>query len=478
MDALYSVAEIVAATGGLARGVDAQHVNSISIDSRDIEPGALFVAIKGDRFDGHDFVAAAIANGAVAALVSEEYAPGFTSQPLIIVPDALEGLVDLARAARAHSKAKIIAVTGSVGKTSTKEAIRGVLERAGKTHASIKSFNNHWGVPLMLSRMPKNADYGVFEIGMNHAGEISPLSKLVQPHVVVITNVAPAHLDQLGSLEAIAEAKAEIFDGLVEGGTAVLNIDHAQAEILTTSARDASIRKIVTYGFDENADVRIDEARQTDNGMTARIVWPDTSVRVNIPSSGRHRLANATAALCVARVLNVGMQETVAALGMQKEIEGRGVVFKLGAPENPLTLVDESYNANPASMQATLEVFAGMRVQNGRKFLVLGDMLELGNKSLELHENLADAVLKCEADSIFLVGEQMAALAEKLGKTRISGHSLSVGGINTSILNSLDYGDVIMIKGSNGMRLGDLVSQIRDRFAAAGTTEQADKGAN
>jgi UDP-N-acetylmuramoyl-tripeptide--D-alanyl-D-alanine ligase len=226
---LYTLDAILTATGGHADGVTAPAINSITIDSREIGPDALFVAIKGDRFDGHSFVATALAGGAVAALVSEGKAGG---PGTIVVPDALEALCDLGRAARARSRANIVGVTGSVGKTTTKEMIRTVFSAAGQTHASIKSFNNHWGVPLMLARMPEEAQFGVFEMGMNHAGEIEPLAKMVRPHIAMITTVAPAHLEAFGSLEGIAAAKAEIFTGLEPGGTAVLNADHEQIDAL------------------------------------------------------------------------------------------------------------------------------------------------------------------------------------------------------------------------------------------------------
>ena len=478
MSALYSVAEIVAATGGFASGIENQNVTSVSIDSREIAPGALFVAIKGDQFDGHDFVEAAIAKGAVAALVSKKYASRYKGLALIVVPDALEGLVDLARAARARSKAKFVAVTGSVGKTSTKEAIRNVLSGAGKTHASIKSFNNLWGVSLMLARMPRDMDFGVFEMGMNHAGEISPLSKLVQPHIAVITSIAPAHLDQLGSLDAIAHAKAEIFDGVIKKGSAVINIDHDYADVLLTKAHAAHLETIVTYGFLEAAEVRIEHAAQHLEGARANIAWPDLDLELTLASAGRHRLANATAALCVARLLQVDVEKAAVALATQKEIKGRGAILSFGPANGSLQVVDESYNANPLSMHAALEVFAGMSAPHGRKVLVLGDMLELGPTSDELHRELAATILNCSPDKIFLVGKHMAALSEKLGKSRISGHGLTIGDINASILDSLDYGDLVMIKGSNGVRLGDLVSQIRERFTIVDASEQADEDIN
>src|SRR5690554_5829778 len=270
MTPLHSIAEIIAATGGEARGIAADAVFSISIDSREIAPGALFVAIRGENFDGHDFAAGAIEAGAVAAMVSAEKAEGLEGLPLIVVPDALEGLYGLARFSRERSKARIVAVTGSVGKTSVKEAIRAIMVAHGRTHASIRSFNNHWGVPLMVARMPADTEYGVFEIGMSAAGEITPLSQLVRPHVAVITTVAPAHLEFFASEAAIADAKAEIFAGLEPGGRVILGADHPNIGRLRDHARNARV-DAVAYGFDAQADVRLEGYRGNAEGGGARL---------------------------------------------------------------------------------------------------------------------------------------------------------------------------------------------------------------
>src|SRR5690554_6320602 len=270
MNQLYTIAELLAATRGEARNIVAEAVSSISIDSREIAHGALFVAIRGENFDGHDFVESAIQAGAVAALVSEKRSGAYGDLPLIVVPDALEGLNAIAHYARERSTAKVIAVTGSVGKTSTKEAIRAVLSSAGRTHASIRSFNNHWGVPLMVARMPADTEYGVFEIGMSAAGEITPLSQLVWPHVAVITTVAPAHLEFFASEAAIADAKAEIFAGLEPGGRVILGADHPNIGRLRDHARNARV-DAVAYGFDAQADVRLEGYRGNAEGGGARL---------------------------------------------------------------------------------------------------------------------------------------------------------------------------------------------------------------
>lgn len=463
MTALYSVAEIVSATGGEAVSVQVDSINSISIDSREIIPGALFVAIKGDNFDGHDFVRKAIEAGAAAALVSADQASEHQGLPLIIVPDALQGLRDLAAAARARSRAKIIAVTGSAGKTSTKEAIRLVCEAAGKTHASIKSFNNHWGVPLMLARMPADAEFGVFEIGMSAAGEIEPLTKLVRPHIAVVTNVAPAHLENFSSIEGIAHAKAEIFAGLEAGGTAIINADHEWTGMLVAAAEKAGADDIVTYGFNDTAQVGITEVEASDQGMRAQMGLDGQSVGLSIKAQGRHRLANAVAALLAARAAGVGEDVALLALSALAEPEGRGAITRLEGPDGALTLIDESYNANPVSVVASLDVLANLHV-SGKKVLVLGDMLELGVQSARLHAELAKPVLNTGCAKVFLVGTAIEALADVLGDQVDVIYAKSAADIKQELTNSLDYGDAVMVKGSNSMRLNTLVADIRDQF--------------
>ena len=463
MAGLYSIAEIIECTGGRAENVVARSINSISIDSREIENGALYVAIKGDVFDGHDFVKAAIDNGAVAALVSEAKTENLKGLPIIIVPDALAGMVDIAKFARTRSSAKIIAVTGSAGKTSTKEILKEVLQKFGKTHASIKSFNNHWGVPLMLARMAKDVQFGIFEIGMNHSGEISPLSQLVKPDIAVITSIAPAHLEQLGSIESIAKAKAEIFDGLEKSGIAIINVDHQQGDILLSSAENAGIKQVITYGFAENAKVGIVDAKAENGGMSAKICWQNMAINLKIATAGRHRLANATVALIVVDILDLDIKTTLDILAKHKETAGRGQVLKFGASDNPLTLIDESYNANPLSMKIALDVFKDIKA-NRNKILVLGDMFELGEKSQQLHIELKNNILAQKADRVFLIGDYMQALTTELNEHDNVTYANKLSEINNEIIDSLDYGDVIMLKGSNGMRLGELVKAIRQKF--------------
>ena len=457
---LFTLDAILAATGGKASGVTATSIDSISIDSRELGPDALFVAIKGDRFDGYDFVDTALANGAVAALVSRGEGAG-----RVVVADALEGLRDLARAARERSRAFIVGVTGSVGKTTTKEALRLVFEAAGETHASIKSFNNHWGVPLMLARMPGTAQFGVFEMGMNAPDEIRPLSQLVRPHVAVITTIAPAHLERLGSLENIARAKAEIFEGLEPGGTAVLNGDHPQIDLLLELAAAAGVSKIVTYGFARGVDWQILEAETAASHSFATVEHEGQKHTLALAASGRHMLANATAALAVAHIAGIEPEVALRALAGFGAQPGRGERVVLGGDDRPLLLIDESYNANSASMRAALEVLANVDLPKGRKFVVLGDMLELGAMADDLHAGLAEPVLASGAERVYLVGKHMAALAAALPAELVAGHFANVAEAGDVIVDDLAYGDAIMIKGSNGVGLSRLVADIKTHFA-------------
>jgi UDP-N-acetylmuramoyl-tripeptide--D-alanyl-D-alanine ligase len=459
---LYTLDEVLAATGGSATGTFSDEITGVSIDSRDIAPGELFVAIKGDRFDGHDFVATALERGAAAALVSEGKATG---ERLILVPDALQGLVDLARHARSRGSAQIVAVTGSAGKTTTKEMIRTVLAASGETHASIQSFNNHWGVPLMLARLPRDAWFGVFEIGMNHAGEIRPLTRLVRPHVAVITNVAAAHLEFFESVTGIARAKAEIFAGLEPGGTAIINTDHDQLGVLLDEAARAGVSSIITYGFAEGADWQLLAAEPSLTGTQVSVRHAGREIEFNLPAEGRHMAANAVAALAVADKFGVPREIAIAAVATFETPEGRGATVRIGNSGRPLLLIDQSYNANTASMAAAMDVFSRAMPSGGEKVLVLGDMLELGPEGPRLHAELEDAVLATGATRIFLVGKAISALADALGRDRVTGYAPSVDDIAGDILASLAYGDAVMVKGSKGVRLAGLVKSIREKFA-------------
>jgi len=464
VSALYSLAEVRDAVGGVLENADpGAAVSGISIDSREARAGDLFVAIAGGRFDGHDFAAQAVAAGAGAALVSQGRRDALPpSLPLVVVEDAFDGLRRLARFARDRSQARIVAVTGSAGKTSTKEALRAILAEAGSTHASVKSFNNHWGVPLTLARMPAESAFGVFEIGMNHAGEITPLTRLVRPHVALITSIGEAHLEFFEDVADIADAKAEIFAGLEPGGRAIINADHDHLDRLVAAARSAGA-EIVTYGVSERAAYRI-HVETCGPGMSGRLVGPDFDLGIAVPSPGVHTLVNAAGALLAARACGIAPEKAAAVLAQHRAGAGRGEMLALGPGDEPLLLIDESYNANPSSMRAALSVFATLSARR-HKVLVLGDMRELGDSSPALHAGLAEAVRTSGADRVYLVGEHMAHLAAALPEGLVQRLCSTTKEIAPAVLDALAYGDAVMVKGSNGVGLASLVDSIKAHFA-------------
>jgi UDP-N-acetylmuramoyl-tripeptide--D-alanyl-D-alanine ligase len=474
MRPLWTVAEVVKVTGGRPEGLSDGPISSISIDSREIVPEALFVAIKGDVHDGHDFVGKALEAGATAALVSEAYFSSHGGHGLIVVPDPLKALEALAVAARLRNRGQIIAITGSAGKTTTKEAIRTALAAFGETHYSIKSYNNHWGVPLMLAGLPRDAQFGVFEIGMNHAGEITQLVKLVRPHIAVITTVAAAHLEFFNSVADIAAAKAEIFLGLEPGGVALLNADHDYLHILFAHARAAEVARIVTYGFEEAADWHIASTTVSGNQTIADVLHAGDKHRLVLQVPGRHMVANAVAALAVASLSGESVRAASAALTKFGAPEGRGLTLKLGPSAKPLLVVDESYNANVASMTAAMDLYSSVQPQGGRKVLVLGDMLEMGPQGPQLHAGLLKSVLGSGATDVYLVGNAMRYLAAELSRLRETDrdapavtHMPTAEEITDPVLSALAYGDAVMVKGSKGVRLSPLVQKIRERFENA-----------
>jgi len=463
---LWTLDEILAATSGTASSCVVEAFSGVSIDSRDIGPGDLFVAISGDRFDGHDFVAKAIENGADAALVGATWAKTAPDHlPLIIVDDPLVGLEQMAVAARARTSAKVVAVTGSVGKTSTKEAIRLVLEAAGQTHASIKSFNNHWGVPLMLARMPAETDFGVFEVGMNHANEIRPLVKMIKPNIAVVTNVGEAHLENFESVSGIAAAKAEIFEGLTKNGTAILCADHEYLGDLKSRALASGVSDVMTFGVSSDADVRVSEVRSQDQGLDCELITGTKKIDLHVPQFGEHALLNAAAAFSVAAKLGHDQERTIQALSAFVAPVGRGEIVRLALRRGEATLLDESYNANPVSMRAALRIMQSIAT-SGKKIGVLGDMLELGGTSAQLHLDLAQSVLASGISQLYLVGPKMALLAEKLnGEIDVTHHETGAR-ISDLLSEALAPNDLVMVKGSNGIGLGLVVEQLRRQYSA------------
>ncbi len=441
-------------------------VHGLSIDSRTVAPGDAYFAIKGDVHDGHDFVEAALKAGAALAVVSREKRAGFAADaPLLVVEDVLAGLVDLAKASRARLGAKVIAVTGSVGKTSTKEMLRQVLEQQGRTHASVASFNNHWGVPLSLARCPADVAYAVFEIGMNHAGEITPLVKLVRPHIAIVTTVEPVHLEFFGSVEAIADAKAEIFTGVEPGGTAVLNRDNSQFARLKRQAATAGIADIVTFGAHTSADARLRDValHATCSAVDADILGHEVTYKLAMP--GRHMALNSLAVLAAATRAGADLARAALALSQIVTAAGRGVRKTLDLGHGAATLIDESYNANPASMAAALNVLGRATVgPHGRRIAVLGDMLELGPAGPDLHRGLALAVTPNGIDTVFCCGPLMRNLWDALPSGKRGGYAESSSLLESQVVAALRAGDAVMVKGSLGSKMKVIVSALEKRF--------------
>jgi UDP-N-acetylmuramoyl-tripeptide--D-alanyl-D-alanine ligase len=403
---LWTHLEGESATLGKASG--AFDVNGISIDTRTLKAGDLFVALQGDNRDGHDFVRAAFDAKAGAAMVAR--AMDDAKGPLLTVGHTQRGLEDLARAARARSNAKILAVTGSAGKTTTKEILRLACNALGRTHASAASYNNHWGVPLSLASMPRDTEYGIFEVGMNHFGELRNLVSFVRPHVALITTIAPAHLEFFGTCEAIADAKSEIFEGLLPGGAALIPSDSPYAERLKTRARQAQVSRIVSFG--ESGDARLISFAGDGDGMRVKADILGRAVDCHVGAPGAHIAQNVVGALAAVALLDGDVLNAAAALKNFVPLKGRGARFEA----NGIQVIDESYNANPASMAAALALLgnATSSHQVGRKIAVLGDMLEMGEGGVAHHAGLAAPIEANKVDLVFASGSQMKALWDAL----------------------------------------------------------------
>jgi UDP-N-acetylmuramoyl-tripeptide--D-alanyl-D-alanine ligase len=464
MSPLWTLYAMASAMRAERRGNLPAAVSGISIDTRTAELADAFFAIKGDHRDGHEFVDAALKAGAFAVVAKSKASQFSKSAPLLIVDDVLDGLRDLARAARARSTAKIVAVTGSVGKTGTKEALRLALSPDGETHASVASYNNHWGVPLTLARFPQSARFGVFEIGMNHAGEITPLTKMVRPHVAIVTTVEPVHLEFFGSVEKIADAKAEIFFGLEPDGVAVLNRDNGQFVRLERAAKAVGAR-IVTFGEHERADARAIKicVRPECTTVRASILGHELTYKIGAP--GRHLVNNTLAVLAAASLCGADLAHAALALAQMRPTAGRGERRTLMVPGGNVMLIDESYNANPASMRAAIALLGETPVgPTGRRMAVLGDMLELGPQGAKLHAELAAALEAAKIDQVFCAGPLMHSLFEALPSTRRGGYAETAVEIESAVLGALGPGDAVMVKGSLGSKMGPVVKALQRKF--------------
>ncbi|MBV9540174.1 MAG: UDP-N-acetylmuramoyl-tripeptide--D-alanyl-D-alanine ligase, partial [Alphaproteobacteria bacterium] len=438
MTALWTSEEAQGATLGIPGR--AFEVNGLSIDTRTIKPGDLFVALKGDNRDGHDFVKAAFEAKAGAALVTHE-PPGLPANAaLLTVAHTQRGLEDLAVAARARSSARIVAVTGSAGKTTTKELLRHALGALGSTHCSAASYNNHWGVPLSLASLPRDVKYGVFEVGMNHFGELRNLVSFVRPHVALVTTIAPAHLEFFGNLESIADAKSEIFEGIVPGGAALIPADSPYADRLRARAHQTHASRILKFGEKAGSDARLISYEETAEGshIKADICGMPVDFRLNAP--GKHIAQNAVGALLAVAMMEGDVLNAAAGLRDFQPLKGRGARFTAGG----VNVIDESYNANPASMAAALALLGAAQ---GRRIAVLGDMLEMGEGGAAHHAGLAQPIAAANTDLVFLNGTQMKALWDALPASRRGAWAQTSVEIAPQLVTALKPGDTVLVKG-------------------------------
>ena len=449
--ALWTSAEAERATLGQTSA--AFGIKALCIDTRTLQPGDLFVALKGHNRDGHDFVEAAFERGASAALVACDVAGGV----VLKVANTQRGLEDLARAARARSEAKIVAVTGSAGKTTTKEILRLAFGALGKTHASAASHNNHWGVPLSVASLPREARYGIFEVGMNHFGEIRALVSFVRPHIAIVTTIAPAHLEFFGTCEAIADAKSEIFEGMEEGGTAILPADSPYAARLIARAQQGGVANILRFGRASDSDAQLIGLQTTEGGNTVHAQIFGKEIRFTTAAPGEHIAMNALAALLAIAVTHGDVAKSAAALAQFAALKGRGARFT--APGN-IEVIDESYNANPASMAAALAIL-GASNPKGRRIAILGDMLEMGEGASAHHVALTHDIEAAKTDLVFANGANMRALWDALPPSRRGAYAATATELAIQVLTALKPGDIVLVKGSLGSRMALIVDALK-----------------
>ncbi len=462
---LWTSNQAAQAVDGQARGV--WEVSGVSIDTRTMRPGDLFVAIKGPNFDGHDFIADALERGAGAVMASRIPGGLAPDAPFLIVKDTMIGLEKLGVAARGRAKAKVVGVTGSVGKTGTKEALRLVLGRQGRAEATEGNLNNHWGLPLSLARLSPRADFAVMEMGMNHAGELTPLSMMARPDVAIITTVAQAHSEHFESEEAIADAKGEIFAGLAPGGAAILNRDNPHFDRLAQAAKDHGADRIIGFGVDPRSDARLldvylEPARSL---VVADILGRPLSYRIGTP--GRHWVMNALAVLAAVSALGADVVQAAVSLEALRAPAGRGKSSRICLLGGDFQLIDESYNANPASMAASLDVLGRAHPgPGGRRIAVLGDMLELGRDSAERHAQLVRPLEANRIDLVFTAGREMIHLWDALERSMRGGHAANSENLARLVAATVEPGDVVMVKGSAGSRMGAVVRALEGLDAA------------
>lgn len=457
---LWTAADASAATGGTVNG-DWQ-ASGVALDSRSLSEGDLFVAIKGPNHDGHDHVAASIENGAAAAMIERQIEDLPAKVGLLHVLDTEQGLRDLAAAARARTNAKICAVTGSVGKTGTKEMLAVALGSQGNVTATSGNLNNHYGLPLSLARMPADTDFGVFEMGMNHAGEITPLSELARPHVAIITTVEPVHLEFFESVEGIADAKAEVFDGLIEGGTVVLNRDNPHFDRLAEKAKERGAKMIWGFGVHSFSNARLLAYQPNEDNVRVEATIGSQHLKYRIAMRGKHWALNSIAVLAAAGAMGADLEKAAAELIKVKPGRGRGELFWISTDDGKIGVIDETYNASPVAVRAAFDVLAGSKPgRGGRRVVVLGDMLELGDETENAHMSLSDDIKKHDFDMVFACGQYMSDIIDALPEDMRGGRAGTSQQLAEMVAAKVRGGDLVMVKGSAGSHMGSVVDALR-----------------
>jgi len=456
---LLSSEDVQAATGGTSN----KHweASGVSIDSRTVQRGDIFIAIVGDNTDGHKYVKSAFENGAVAAIVN--YVPDDVAKKdnVVVVNDTFEALWDLARFSRKRISGKVIMVTGSVGKTTTKEMLASALDHQGKVHATIGNLNNHYGLPLTMCRMPKDTDYAVLEVGMSSAGEISPLSVLAKPDSVIITNVEPVHLEFFDSVQGIADAKAEVFDGLKEGGVAVLNRDNEHYLYLKKIALDKGVKNIVSFGKGDGAEFNLKEYNETFENSSVSAVCNSNEIKYELGVFGIHNALNSISVLALVDSVGGCVSKAASSFSEFEPRAGRGKRICVEGDFGSVTIIDDTYNASPAAVRASLKVLGDIKCNyNNRIIAVLGDMFELGENAEQLHEGLADNIIDNNVDMVFTAGKLTQSLYNKLPENIKGANEATSSDIAQNVFESLQDGDVVLVKGSRGMKMENVVNHI------------------
>ena len=454
MTVLWTAQEAAQATSG--NNTADWRATGVSIDSRTVQEGDLFIAIQGPNNDGHDYIANAIANGAAATMASRRDTVG--GVPALLVDDTLEGMRGLARHARRRGTAKITAVTGSTGKTGTKDMLKLVLGRQAKAYATQGNLNNHWGLPLSLARLPQSACFGVLEMGMNSPGEIAPLSDLAEPDVAIVTNVSAAHIEFFDSEEQVADAKGEIFAGMSTSGTAILNRDNRHFDRLRRHAANSGVSHIRSFGTHIKANIRLVESSPGFPGWHVKAEIDGTAIAFTLGAPGAHWVANSLGVLAVVDALGADVAAAARAMSAAVPAVGRGDQNTIKIDNGSFLLIDESYNASPASTRAALDVLGAYP---GRRIAVLGDMLELGDRAGEFHAGLAEDVTRNDIDAVFLVGAEMAVLAAGLDPAQVAATAASSEALLPALIDALRAGDTVMVKGSLGSRMALIVEALK-----------------